>query len=204
MGRRSLGYHRQGFGFMLSVDSTPRTLDNKYFEELLHNDWMGYLLPGTSNELYKADSMFSDGHTSYILRSDFLLTLEPSFRAAAQDFAADDDMFLEEFASAWTKIMNADRFDGPTGNLCEPFKTTEEMKKSACPMTDADPNTALMIGVIVFLILLACSLAWNVVSCFRSKSTEAHNSVNAKGTTVLEHTYDQGQQNSPRVGNWRV
>ena len=30
-----------------------------------------------------------------------------------------DDLFLENLASAWTKLANADRFDGPNGNICD-------------------------------------------------------------------------------------
>ena len=30
---------------------------------------------------------------------------------------ADAALFKAEFAAVWTKLMNSDRFDGPTGNL---------------------------------------------------------------------------------------
>ena len=41
--------------------------------------------------------------------------------AEAQAFASDDTLFKSEFAAAWTKVMNSDRFHGPTGNLCPAF-----------------------------------------------------------------------------------
>jgi catalase (peroxidase I) len=33
--------------------------------------------------------------------------------------AASDKEYSEAFAAAWTKLMNADRFDGPLGNVCD-------------------------------------------------------------------------------------
>jgi catalase (peroxidase I) len=32
--------------------------------------------------------------------------------------SAGNDVFARDFAAAWTKLMTADRFDGPTGNVC--------------------------------------------------------------------------------------
>jgi catalase-peroxidase len=32
--------------------------------------------------------------------------------------AAGNDVFARDFAAAWTKLMTADRFNGPTGNVC--------------------------------------------------------------------------------------
>merc|ERR1711881_689502 len=109
--------------------------------------------------MYRAEG----GVDSYITRSDFLLTLEPTFAAAAQDFATDNDLFLDEFAHAWTKVMNADRFDGPAGNLCEPFRNKEEMQM----FKDDDKNDSmLVITVVVLAILFVCSLLYNLMSCF--------------------------------------
>ena len=39
--------------------------------------------------------------------------------ASAQDFAADAALFRAEYRAAWAHLMNADRFDGPAGNLCD-------------------------------------------------------------------------------------
>ena len=37
----------------------------------------------------------------------------------SQQYADDNEMFLEEFATAWQKLSKIDRFDGPLGNLCD-------------------------------------------------------------------------------------
>ena len=44
--------------------------------------------------------------------------LLPCLPPTPQDFASDNNYFLTTFASAWTKLMVADRFMGPTGNQC--------------------------------------------------------------------------------------
>jgi hypothetical protein len=196
MGRRSVGMNRPGF--LGHADSTPLELDNFYFKELLNSDWTLFTVGDAMQ--YKAES--SVGGMRHVMRSDFLLTLEPSFLAAAQDFAADEDVFLEEFAAAWTKVMNADRFDGPAGNLCEPYKTEAEIEKelSGCPMKDADSDTVLLVCMIVFAVLFAVSMLWNVIACFSGKRTGAARRVEMSNK---EDTYDQGQQTSPR-GNSRV
>ena len=31
----------------------------------------------------------------------------------------DEEIWREDFAAAWTKLMNVDRFNGPTGNVCQ-------------------------------------------------------------------------------------
>lgn len=36
-----------------------------------------------------------------------------------QEYQADNDVFLQEFAAAWYKLMNADRFKGPDANACD-------------------------------------------------------------------------------------
>ena len=52
---------------------------------------------------------------------DLLFRTDAELGAIAQEFAADDALFRAEFAAAWTKLINADRFDGPTGNLCAAY-----------------------------------------------------------------------------------
>jgi hypothetical protein len=78
-----------------------------------------------------------------MLGTDLLFRYDAELQAAAQDFAEDNDYFLntcaiprthecpptvrgptaqvrryDRFAGAWVKMMNADRFSGPTGNVC--------------------------------------------------------------------------------------
>eukprot|EP00457_Paulinella_chromatophora_P002811 gb/GEZN01002816.1/.p1 GENE.gb/GEZN01002816.1/~~gb/GEZN01002816.1/.p1 ORF type:complete len:696 (+),score=86.45 gb/GEZN01002816.1/:77-2164(+) len=48
-----------------------------------------------------------------IIRSD------PRLRSIVDQFAGDNALFLSEFASAWVRRTNIDRFDGPLGNACD-------------------------------------------------------------------------------------
>merc|ERR1719192_3019069 len=150
MGHRSIGQHHVSrTGHMGHTDMTPLTLDNEYYKYLLMNNWERFTVPGSNKEQYMA---VSGTDTSYALRSDFLLTLEPSFLAAAQDFSADNDMFLEEFVAAWTKVMNADRFDGPVGNLCEPYTSNpEEVKTPGCSKDDSIMSNTVLLAVVAAL-----------------------------------------------------
>jgi catalase (peroxidase I) len=47
-----------------------------------------------------------------------VLKWDAEFAANAQEYAADNAEFKKVFAGAWTKVMNADRFKGPEGNVC--------------------------------------------------------------------------------------
>lgn len=205
MGRRSIGKHEtERRGFMGMSDPTPTVLDNKYFIHLLANDWEQMTVPTTSMKQYKAKDM-----DEYILRSDLLLTLEPTYASAAMDFAADNDMFLDEFAAAWTKVMNADRFDGPTGNLCETYDAFvskgDEPETSGCPMKDSDNETALIAVIVVFVVLFVISLVFNFVSwCRGSSADEAPAKASAPTVKMATFSGDQGQQNSPRGDQTRV
>jgi len=97
------------YGFSGSWTSNPTLLSNQYFVSLLSETWE----PFGKNGQYKAK-----GKDLYMLQTDLNLKWDASFLAIAQDFASDNSLFLQEFASAWTKLMNIDRFDGPTGNVC--------------------------------------------------------------------------------------
>lgn len=50
---------------------------------------------------------------------DLHFKTDPELLALSQQFAADNKKFLAEVSVAWTTLVNADMFDGPTGNLCD-------------------------------------------------------------------------------------
>eukprot|EP00951_Prasinocladus_malaysianus_P033907 scaffold338802_cov28-Prasinocladus_malaysianus.AAC.1 len=58
----------------------------------------------------------------------------PQFKEAVETFAADESEFLEEFAAAWTKMMNADRFEancaGTASSVTPPQAAIEESSSS--------------------------------------------------------------------------
>ena len=51
-------------------------------------------------------------------KTDLLIKQDQQLVGIVEEFAMDDSAFLREVAAAWTKLSNADRFKGPTGNVC--------------------------------------------------------------------------------------
>ena len=50
-----------------------------------------------------------------------------------QGYAASNTLFLNDFIVAWTTVMNNDRFDGPTRNLCDTKKQTKPISTALSP-----------------------------------------------------------------------
>jgi len=95
------------------TSSVSSSLSNNFFLTLLSENWEEHTIPSTGKQVYKAS-----GKELLMLRTDLMFKFDPELQAIAQDFAADNEMFLSEVVAAWTKISNADRFKGPTGNVC--------------------------------------------------------------------------------------
>lgn len=102
-------------------------LSSDYFETLLTEQWEEFTVPESGLVQYKAKKK-----EIYVLRSDVLLLTDPELKAVAQEYAADNGLFVKEFAAAWVKMANADRFDGPTGNVCD-----RRQDEDATPLTPA-------------------------------------------------------------------
>jgi catalase (peroxidase I) len=104
---------QQRLGYTAKTWTTnPGVLSNQYFKTLLLEDWQK-VVSGAGKEEYKAV-----GKTLYMMPSDLVLKWDAEFAAIAQEYASDNTEFKKAFASAWTKVMNADRFKGPDGNMC--------------------------------------------------------------------------------------
>merc|ERR1719510_1124833 len=106
--------HAERSGFKGKWTSQPSMLSNQYYTTLLTETWEEYKNPNTGKIQYKAK-----GKDIYVLKTDLLLRYDAELLAVTQDFASDNDNFLQTLKRAWTKMMNADRFDGPVGNKCE-------------------------------------------------------------------------------------
>lgn len=85
---------------------------NDFYNTLLTETWEE--VPGMGGKEYQAVGKSG----VYALDTDLALVWDPEFKAQSELFAQSNELFLEEFGSAWTALMNADRFDGPTGNVC--------------------------------------------------------------------------------------
>ena len=103
-GLRSLGISATGAGL---VSADQNKLSNDFFVSLL--DINTDLMPNGINsfELVKSDQTVS------FSRVDLMFASNSELRAIAEVYASDDNetKFVTDFISAWTKVMNLDRFD---------------------------------------------------------------------------------------------
>lgn len=115
-----------GAGYAMALNAN---LTNVFFVRLLSETWTrttppagtaictgGLFAPrdGIECQHYKAA-----GSQLFLQESDLLLKFDAPMRAIADEFAGDQDIFLDTVAEAWTYVANADRFDGPVGSMCK-------------------------------------------------------------------------------------
>uniref|UniRef100_A0A383WLV4 Plant heme peroxidase family profile domain-containing protein n=1 Tax=Tetradesmus obliquus TaxID=3088 RepID=A0A383WLV4_TETOB len=107
--QQSLGYS----GSWASSAAGQSRQDNSYFKVLLNNIWE------PSKSASGKDEFKAKGNAKlFMMPSDVAIKRSPAFAAHAGEYAKDNAKFLQALAGAWTKVMNADRFDGPAGNVC--------------------------------------------------------------------------------------
>jgi len=104
------------------------SISNQYFRTLIGNQWISTFQTGVYRSA--ADS------TLYMYEEDMQILWNADLLAIAQQYAQDNDFFLASFGNAWTKFMNMDRFDGPTGNKC-----TEPSPEDSTTNTASEPST---------------------------------------------------------------
>ena len=104
--------------FVSSAPSPDSWLSNKFFKLLFDKKWEAmqtksvYTIRGIP--MYKAA-----GEDEYMLPQDLLFRDDSVLSPIAKKYASDNELFLNDFRKAWTKLSNIDRFDGPIGNVCE-------------------------------------------------------------------------------------
>ena len=106
-GMRSLGISFDGIGILTD---NPNILSNDHFEKLLDsdNEWSP-----VGDGTYQSTSRSSGKSNFKASKVDLVFGSNSQLRALAEFYAQNDskDKFVADFILAWTKVMNADRFD---------------------------------------------------------------------------------------------
>jgi hypothetical protein len=139
-------------GFSGAWTFQPAHLTNEYFKILLGLDWEK--VPGFSREEFRVPaedvSMFlnrnikreEEGQYVYMTPEDMVIRNDPELSAIAKQYVMNNEIFLQDFSAAWTKIMNADRFKGPTGNECAAAAAEAPAAKTAKTAAAAGSSNA--------------------------------------------------------------
>ncbi|CAO3403451.1 catalase/peroxidase HPI [Azospirillum palustre] len=109
-GLRVLGANAGGAGHGVFTDR-PGTLTNDFFVNLLDmgTEWQ----PPNADGIYEGRDRRTGQPKWTATRVDLIFGAHSQLRAVAEVYACRDahDKFAKDFVAAWTKIMNADRFD---------------------------------------------------------------------------------------------
>ncbi len=107
-----LGVFRTNYdGSQLGVfTKTPGVLTNDFFVNLLE---LGTSWEPTSESATTFTGTTASGETLTGSRADLVFGSNSELRALAEVYASDDanQKFVEDFAAAWAKVMDLDRFD---------------------------------------------------------------------------------------------
>jgi len=106
-GMRSLGISTNGHGLF---SQNPDKLSNEFFVHLLD---MKVEWKPTGKNSYEATDRMSGEKVRTATRADLVFGSNSQLRALAEVYASSDsdEKFTNDFVSAWTKVMNNDRYD---------------------------------------------------------------------------------------------
>ncbi|WP_018257435.1 catalase/peroxidase HPI [Halomicrobium katesii] len=110
-GMRTLGATYDGSDLGVFTDE-PGTLDNDFFANLLSMD-TEWEEASEGTQVYEGYDRDTSEHKWTGTRADLIFGSQSRLRAIAEVYAADDgeEQLVEDFVEAWTKVMQADRFD---------------------------------------------------------------------------------------------
>jgi catalase-peroxidase len=96
----------------------PGQLTNDFFRNLLDMGTAWKEVDDRGDEVFVGTCRKTDEEKWTATRTDLVFGANSQLRALAEVYASDDsrEMFVEDFVAAWTRVMNADRFD-----LARPF-----------------------------------------------------------------------------------
>ena len=107
-GMRSLGISANGYGLFTE---NANSLSNNYFKTLL--DMSVKWKPNGTGNSFEAMNRVTGEKVRSASRADLVFGSNSQLRAIVEVYAENDsdEKFVDDFISAWSKVMNADRFD---------------------------------------------------------------------------------------------
>ena len=107
-GMRSLGISANGYGLFTE---NANSLSNNYFKTLL--DMSVKWKPNGTGNSFEAMNRVTGEKVRSASRADLVFGSNSQLRAIVEVYAENDsdEKFIDDFISAWSKVMNADRFD---------------------------------------------------------------------------------------------
>lgn len=126
--------YARSLGYSGSWSSSPQALSNAFFKLLLNlpmqpakspagkPEFKGSaaaaakLLAGSNDKVAQEKGAQDDA--VYFTAEDAAIKEDPELAAIAREFASDNAKFVAAFNAAFVKLVNADRWDGPGGNVC--------------------------------------------------------------------------------------
>jgi catalase-peroxidase len=111
-GLRVLGANHGGSPHGVLTDR-PGTLTNDFFRNLLDMGTAWKEVDDRGDEVFVGTCRRSDEEKWTATRTDLVFGANSQLRALSEVYASDDsrETFVHDFVAAWTKVMNADRFD---------------------------------------------------------------------------------------------
>jgi catalase-peroxidase len=90
-------------------------LTNDFFVNLLNNDTFWQVIDTSADEEFIGYDRGGTQEKWRATRTDLIFGANSQLRAVAEVYAekGHEEKFVRDFVSAWTKVMNADRFDLP-------------------------------------------------------------------------------------------
>jgi catalase-peroxidase len=111
-GLRVLGANQGGSKHGVFTDR-PGQLTNDFFVNLLDMGTAWKQVDDSGDETFVGTDRATDKQKWTATRTDLVFGSNAQLRALSEVYAADDsgEKFVDDFVRAWTKVMNADRFD---------------------------------------------------------------------------------------------
>ena len=117
---------------LVTYSGSANTVGIDFYDKLLNSEWVEHTHQGLVETHGAGATQYKSG-SIYALKTDVMMTWDAELLAIVQEYAVDDAAFKSELASAWTKLMTADRFDGPDKNVCDDINKQLTYTADNCP-----------------------------------------------------------------------